>query len=274
MLTEYSSSTLASFLGDSNFPKVAIESSHGGKIRLYQDLYMQYSRLAFTRQSDRPVAIAGLEKRLIQSFGVHGGLGVLVQSGTSNDRLGMLRRSLLWHRSIDEKSLEPIDFGDFGITAPLPTWSWMAYSGGIGYLDVPFGEIDWEAKELRSPWAAEEDGGWYSSDGVGVVEISAIARDFDRKAIEGRNDARVMYDIPSTTTDWAAEEVKCVVLGKQKSAATSDRLLENQRCWIMVVLVSTAQTHAGKSLCRRVGVGCVPRKLINLDQRGVPVKIR
>ncbi|KAE8454271.1 hypothetical protein EG329_005196 [Mollisiaceae sp. DMI_Dod_QoI] len=259
---------LASFLGDSNFPKVAIESSHGGKIRLYQDLYMQYSRLAFTRQSDRPVAIAGLEKRLIQSFGVHGGFGVF-----DDDGLGMLRRSLLWHRGAGEKSLQKIEFAPAGKVPPLPSWSWMAHSGGIDYLDLPFGKIEWEAKDIRSPWLPEASGVWYSSDEVGVVELSAVARDFDKKAVEGINDAKVIYDVP-VAADWDWKRVKCVVLGRLESTGTVDRKLENRRHWIMVVMVTDSRVASGNQICKRVGVGFVPGKLIDLDQRGTPVKIR
>jgi hypothetical protein len=229
---------------------------------------MQYSRLAFTRQSDRPIAIAGLEKRLIQSFGVHGGFGIL-----DNDSLGMLRRSLLWHRGAGEKSLQKIDFGVLGKVPPPPTWSWMAHRGGIDYLDPPFGKIEWEAKEIRSPWSPEAVGVWYSSDEAGTVELSAVARDFDRNSVEDRNDAKIIYDVPPPT-DWEGEEVKCVVLGKLESTGSADRQLENRKHWIMVVLVMPSRVAPRKQICKRVGVGYVPGKLIDLDQQGLPVKIR
>ncbi|KAF3766598.1 HET-domain-containing protein, partial [Cryphonectria parasitica EP155] len=134
--------TLASFLGDPNFPKVAIESSRGGKILFHQSLCKQYSRLAFTRQTDRPVAISGLEKRLVQSFGVSGGYGVL--NDTKNP--GMLRRSMLWHRASDCTTLRRISFAR---SAP-PTWSCMSYEGPIDYPDLPFAQVEWEQCDIQS----------------------------------------------------------------------------------------------------------------------------
>jgi hypothetical protein len=50
---------------------------------------MQYSRLLFSRIEDRPIAIAGLEKRLIGAFGTQGGFGVFAAPD------GLLQRSLL-----------------------------------------------------------------------------------------------------------------------------------------------------------------------------------
>lgn len=225
---------------------------------------MQYSRLAFTRQSDRPVAIAGLEKRLIQSFSVHGGLGVF-----DDDGLGMFRRSLLWHSGEGENSLQKIDFG----ASPLPTWSWMAHSGGIDYLDPPFGQIEWEANDISSPWSPNAVGEWYSSDEARVLELNAVARDFDRTAAESHTDAKILYDVPNKT-DWNGMGVKCVVLGKSASTGSSNRQLENQRHWILIVLVTAAQVASNSQICRRLGVGYVPRKCIKLGQRGTPVKIR
>ncbi|KAI3392588.1 hypothetical protein diail_5462, partial [Diaporthe ilicicola] len=63
------------------------------KIRVYEDLYRQYTRLEFTRNTDRPIAIAGLEKRLIRDLKAQGGLGVFkaiacycgVFSGSANE---------------------------------------------------------------------------------------------------------------------------------------------------------------------------------------------
>ncbi|KKY39056.1 putative tol-like protein [Diaporthe ampelina] len=69
---------LASFLGDPNFPsKLSNDATtRGEKIRVYENIYRQYTRLQFTHISDRPIAIAGLEKRLIRDLRAEGGYGV------------------------------------------------------------------------------------------------------------------------------------------------------------------------------------------------------
>ncbi|KAI0476359.1 heterokaryon incompatibility protein-domain-containing protein [Xylariaceae sp. FL0804] len=164
-------STKAAFLGDPNFPQLGMDSSRGSKIELYQDLYRRYSTLAFSRVEDRPVAIAGLEKRLVGACGNRGGYGVFDDGA----RGGLLHRSLLWHRSPREASLSRIAFFDpssgdqsQGQDHPdhdhhhrgrssvvVPSWSWMAYRGAIDYLRPPFNGVEWEP--VGSPWSPYPD---------------------------------------------------------------------------------------------------------------------
>ncbi|RSL60534.1 hypothetical protein CEP53_005420 [Fusarium sp. AF-6] len=79
----------ASFLGDSNFPHSAEKYVKGLRIEFFQDLYVRYSKLALSFAFDRPIAIKGLENRLLSTFNTTGGYGVL-------DRY--FHRSLLWKR--------------------------------------------------------------------------------------------------------------------------------------------------------------------------------
>ena len=155
-------SNLASLVGDPNFPGVAIKSSRDEKIRFYQDLYIRYSRLKFTRYSDRPIAIAGLEKRLIRAFDTSGEFGVFdyVRS--------LLHRSLLRSRDWNEATLDKITF-PANSQIKVPTWSWMAFKGGIDYLELPFDGVDWEKQEIRSPWTSGSRGSWHTVDQAGVV---------------------------------------------------------------------------------------------------------
>lgn len=265
MADQSSYSTLASFLGDPAFPKLAIEFPRGGKIRLYQDLYMRYSRLALSHEQDRPVAIAGLEKRLIHSFGVHGGFGVL-----DDDTPGLLRRSLLWCRASDVGSLERINFQDngrqkvhHGVPSP-PTWSWMAYHGGIEYLDLPFDEVEWENDDILSPWTSSQPGTWYSSDpGRHTTGLSVIVREFDLEAT-AKPDSRLVYDIP-TTASGLRMEAKCVILGKMKGADQSEK---NRLHYVMLVSPTFPQVSRAGLAYKRVGVGCMPGHLIHVDEAG------
>ncbi|KAF2677147.1 HET-domain-containing protein [Lentithecium fluviatile CBS 122367] len=101
---------MADFLGDPNFPDKAMRTpSRALKISYFQELYRQYSRLAFTRYEDRPFAIAGLEKRLQKAFGIEGSFSVFYDGPDG----GLFHRSLLWQRGEqpeDEAVLTPIDF--------------------------------------------------------------------------------------------------------------------------------------------------------------------
>ena len=263
ILTSMITSKLASFVGDPNFPEVAIKSSRGGKIRLYQDLYIQYSRLKFTRYSDRPIAIAGLEKRLIHAFDTRGGFGVF------DDGRGLLHRSLLWSRGSDEATLDKI-ISPADSQIMVPTWSWMAFKGGIDYLELPFDGVDWEEQEIRSPWTPGSRGVWHTGDQAGVVELSAVARDFDFTGKTGP-ESKLIYDRPPRS-DGSIQPVKCVVVGRLGKGAGQNE--QNRMYYVLLVTTKTSQVTRGALACERVGVGHVLGQWIRLDQPGTLVKIR
>ena len=79
---------------------------------LYRDLYESYSKLELSYSTDRPVAIRGLEKRLLRALDTKGGYGVFDI---------YLRRGLLWQR--DQASLERIDFSGKKEQELVPSWS-------------------------------------------------------------------------------------------------------------------------------------------------------
>ena len=84
-----------SFPGDANFPWYGLHHQKGGDIAFYESLYEQYSLLSFTHLEDRPVAIAGLEQRLISALqqkggAKHGCYGIFGQ---------YWGRGLLWQRA-------------------------------------------------------------------------------------------------------------------------------------------------------------------------------
>lgn len=248
-------SNMAAFLGDPNFPAktAGTRSSRGEKIRLYQDLYMQYSRLAFSRIEDRPIAIAGLEKRLIREFGTNGGFGVF------DDGKGLLQRGLLWRRG--EKNLERIDFPSDWFM-PVPSWSWMAYKGGIDYVDPPFGEIEWEHQEIRSPWSARESKTLHSTASVPLKQtLTVVARDFALGKPEDKSSA-IFYDIAGQTD---GQNTKCVVVGRHKSGVLASDKLH----YVLLIRTKRSKTHEYE----RVGVGYMPGRMIALSGQGLEVKV-
>ncbi|KAJ2995203.1 hypothetical protein NUW58_g1344 [Xylaria curta] len=244
----------AALLGDPNFPRVATDSSKGGRIRLYELLYKQYSRLQFTRISDRPLAIAGIEQRLIRAFDTQGGYGVF------NCYFG---RGLLWQRDVTVASgaMKPIQFPQ-SQRYQVPSWSWMAYEGAITFMDLPFGEIEWEEKEVRSPWnppgpilasssriSNKSNSSWYTGDTNGRVDLTVTARDFSLSA-----DTHIVYDRGERPGDRIA---KCVIVGRRKSAAEVD----TQRIHYVLV-VAQKQDAGSKAQYERIGAGSLPGSAI------------
>ncbi|KAF3025516.1 hypothetical protein E8E14_008557 [Neopestalotiopsis sp. 37M] len=69
--------SMAAFMGDSDFPTSALRYFKGGRILLLQRLYEMYSKRAFTKPTDRSVALLGLEKRLARTFQTKAQYGIV-----------------------------------------------------------------------------------------------------------------------------------------------------------------------------------------------------
>ncbi|KAI0505813.1 heterokaryon incompatibility protein-domain-containing protein [Xylaria bambusicola] len=255
----------AALLGDPKFPKVATDSTKGGRIRLYELLYKQYSRLQFTRIYDRPLAISGLEQRLIRAFDTQGGYGVFTR---------YFGRGLLWQRdpTLAPQLMKPIQFPK-SQRYQVPSWSWMAYEGAISFMDLPFREIDWEEKEIRSPWSPQSpvltsssppnhssNTAWYTTNRNERIDLKVIARDFLASA-----DTHIIYDRGERPDNRA---VRCVVVGRRKKKAGI------RDVHIHYVLVVAQKVGPGyDAVYERIGVGAIPGTSIALEGGGFPAQV-
>lgn len=233
---------------------------------------MIYSRLAFSYPQDRQIAIAGLEQRLIHNLRVNGGYGILDDDGP-----GLMRRSLLWCRGSDQDNLKRIRFGDDarlqvakGVPPP-PTWSWMAYEGGIDYLDLPFGRMEWEQNDIIWPWIHSPKGTWHTSGSeASLPGLSAVARGFELGDTT-RSDTWLCYDIKTqgdidtpTRKILPRPGLKCVVLGKMK-----EQFVRDMTHYVLFVIPKTPQINGeGRLIVERVGVGYMPGSWIHFNQPG------
>jgi len=238
-------SSKASFLGDANFPYSIPKYVKGQKIALYQDLYQRYSKLALSYNTDRPVAIKGLEKRLLGALGSQGGFGVLDT---------YLRRSLLWQR---DTVLERIDFPHNTEQEPIPSWSWMAYAGGIRYMHVPGGAewAKWE-QDIVSPWKKARN----KND---PLELEVLVRDLEDNKRQRR--ALIFSDEPGRAFD--SSPFKCVVVG-------SSNPLTQSRGREYYVLIVTPLGQRGSNIYERAGVGRLYEQQIVWNKAGIKAYIR
>ncbi|KAJ0120690.1 hypothetical protein J7T55_015422 [Diaporthe amygdali] len=257
---------LASFLGDPNFPsKLSNDATtRGVKIRLYEELYRQYTRLKFTRISDRPIAIAGLEKRLIRDLKAEGGFGVF------DDGRSLFQRSLLWQRGREFPSLAKIPCIP---SLSVPTWSWMAYDGGIDFLDLPLGGVHWFTDAIKSPWAPGSADTWHTGDGKEFVELKAWATTFTLgdASLATHDGVLIVYDSPGMIT-MGVEDLMCVVVGRE---IKKDTVRETTH-FALVIKASTGPVSAkgGSKIYERIGVGYVKGKCLNLESSAQAVLIR
>ncbi|KAF3028317.1 hypothetical protein E8E11_000098, partial [Didymella keratinophila] len=140
------------FTLDPNFPKRLLDSGQERTLNCISYLIQEYSKRNLTVPSDRRVAISALEDRIKGALKsrfkdplrdrVERALRDCIK-GTLNDRSSrygifqkFLHRNLLWHAN--DCQLKKI-----GYEPPLPSWTWMAYSGGVQFIDVSFGDMEW-----------------------------------------------------------------------------------------------------------------------------------
>ncbi|KAF2204221.1 hypothetical protein GQ43DRAFT_453902 [Delitschia confertaspora ATCC 74209] len=242
----------AGIIGDPRFPEVA-SASRGWRMVGFQSLYKQYSRLDFTLAEDRPMGIAGLEHRLIKAFNTCGGYGIF-------DSPGYFQRSLLWKRGKDEETMRRIVFYRDRRIFP-PTWSWMAYEGGIDYMDPPFDKVHWETKNIASPWTSNviisSDNSWHTGDDQKKAYLVGLACNFN-----STSEANITLDIPNQS---AGRELKCVILGRHKKSKQEEDRLH----YVLVI----GRTTSSKVIYERVGVGLMPARCI-IDMPKIRVKIK
>ncbi|KAF1828300.1 hypothetical protein BDW02DRAFT_252799 [Decorospora gaudefroyi] len=218
---------LAALLGDPNFPAILSTAKLGERILRFQALYEQYSRLALSRDWDRPTAIDGLEQRLLSAMQLKGGFGVF----DGGETRGLLRRSLLWHRGDEEASLQRIK----SVNGKTPSWSWMAYTGGITYFSLDFKMYDWN--DVVSPW----------TDGArGDTALVATARRFE---LRDKSEAKAKFKMDAGEGVESLQGL-CIVLGRYKGDMSVDEKTH------YVLLIAPKDNSARDSVVyERIGAG-------------------
>ena len=119
---------------DPNFPGRLLEAGNERTIEFIQFLCTEYSKRGLTEKTDRCAAISGLESRIAQAKKCETRFGIFEP---------FLHRCLLWQRS-EERNSSRIDYK----AQIVPSWSWMAYSGSIQFMDITYGDVEW-VRSLR-----------------------------------------------------------------------------------------------------------------------------
>ncbi|ETS75649.1 hypothetical protein PFICI_12593 [Pestalotiopsis fici W106-1] len=239
--------TKSSVLGDANFPFALPDFDKGKRIKLYQTLYERYTRLTFTYPTDRPIAIRGLETRLLRALQTSGGYGVFQL---------YLCRGLLWQR--EGPSLTRIDFSKSPARNAyefVPSWSWMAYDGPIRYMEIP-AAAEWAAwkSDVISPW---ECGG--ADDGAEPFELRVLVRNVVGFAPGGR----VLLDEPNRTSKL---DLRCVVVGSKRASDP----MQAEVYYSLIVTILDGEEH----ICQRAGVAFLERRHIDWQSQAVAMRVR
>ena len=166
--------------------------------------------------------------------------------GTLNDRSSrygifqeFLHRNLLWRA--DDCQLKKIEY-----KPPLPSWTWMAYSGGVKFIDVSFGEMDWTDR-IRFDKEREE----------AIIATLWVFR-------EGAGKGHIHYDLGEVNR---LDDEYCVVVGKTVPKSAHEPNSPSSTEYHILVVVSTDVDGE----YRRVGAGTVHCSHVVRQRAGVRV---
>ncbi|KAF5584629.1 serine threonine kinase [Fusarium subglutinans] len=223
------------------------ECGQGVRCEKLTRLTKQYSKLEFTKIHDRPIAIAGLEQRLVSAFKTEGGYGVF--NGA------FFGRSLLWTRDTQQSDrLKLIDFPR-DQKFRVPTWSWTAYEGPITYFDIPFDHVRWTYNtaegRIQSPWTTMESDSTsfslHTGELNGRIDLTAPAREiFDLELAEMQG--KVIYDEGKSPP---GVRKLCVIVGREKSRDEGCKMQDLE----YYALIIAPFDDPSDGFCRRIGVG-------------------
>lgn len=269
---------MADFLGDPNFPNKAMNSNRGVKIRYFQDLYMTYSRLQFSRISDRPFGISGIDSRLRKAYKTKGGWGIF-DDGTGK---GFFHRSLLWRRGDDE----PLDPGMTPFDMPadrvihVPSWSWMGRRGGIEYLDPLFDQTEW-VKDIETPWTVRKAGLSTSerrasitpSSGPTTMELVATIRDYNVSGHQ-TGEVNILFDAAELRgRSDGAVRTRCLVVAKASAAKDTGQTDDSRIHYVLLVVPNRSPAEKlGPITYKRIGAATMLGKFIS--EAGERVRIQ
>jgi hypothetical protein len=250
-------SSKAAILGDSKFPDAGLGFFKNDRIECFQMLYEMYSGLAFSKEQDRSVAIAGLEKRLVRTFGSKGGYGVFE---------AYLERGLLWQKP-SGGTLSRIAYDE---AIHVPSWSWMAYVGPIEYLKFRFANTDW-TDEFQTPfkegtmeWSKRY---WGANEAGGATDLLVRPR---KMVLPDLAELFKRIQLDETVGELDVAALRCVVIGKQRLGA--DDLPLSQTHYVLVIRPTVPGFPADGYM--RVGVGRLLPEHISEEAPGGWVCVR
>ncbi|KAF7569443.1 HET domain containing protein [Pyrenophora tritici-repentis] len=229
----FSSQRKVYFSLDPSFPDRLLKSGKERTVEFIHFLFENYSKRGLTKDTDRCVAVSGLEARIARALECNSRHGIFQKH---------LHRNLLWQAS--NREMERIAYDN---DQHIPSWSWMACSGGIRFMEVEIGSVSW-ADELA--FDDERDSAALNAD-VGKFRKCTLKPGGDRYTISnffGGKRGWVHYDVKSGRRE---HEELCVVVGRAEEKASKDH-------YYILVVVPTGEDGEYK----RVGVGMVRTRCV------------
>ena len=124
--------------------------------------------------------------------------------------------------------------------------------GGIDYLELNFGNIDWE--DIQSPWSRKASSILRTEHRASDMALSGMVREYDPGAAK-LEEGDLIFDTPGGTNQ---PTTMCVVLGKEKGSKSR----EDKTHYVLLVTPVRRFDRDGSKIFERVGTGYLPGKCI------------
>ena len=226
------------FLLDPSFPDRLLQSGRSRTVEFIHFLFEDYSRRDLTELKDRRIAASGLEARIAGTLHCKSKYGIFKTH---------LHRNLLW-QAWDKKPVRiAYDRGQ-----DVPSWSWMACSGGIKFMEVATGSVSW-VNTLA--FDAERDSAALITD-VGQFQYVTLKKNGDRYTLSnlfGRQKGWVRYDVEGVES---SRRDCCVVIGRTEK---TEKKISKKYYYILVVLPTREDREYTRIGVGMVRTGCVKR---------------
>ncbi|KAH7385350.1 hypothetical protein DE146DRAFT_680954 [Phaeosphaeria sp. MPI-PUGE-AT-0046c] len=228
------------FLLDPGFPERLLGSGYRRTVEFIHFLFENYSKRGITKDTDRCVAISGLEACIAGALQCRSKCGIFEK---------YLHRNLLWQASDTNTKRINYDEG-----RQVPSWSWMAYGGGIKFMEIAFTAVAW-VKALA--FHAEN----YSI--TLIVDVCqfrcvTLTPDGERHTVSnliGKAKGWIQYDVKGSES---GRREHCVVIGRTEEKTS-------KRYYYILVVVPTREDWE----YARIGVGMVRTSCVKRLVAGV-----
>ncbi|KAK2471598.1 hypothetical protein H9L39_16589 [Fusarium oxysporum f. sp. albedinis] len=239
---------------DPEFPNRLRTSGSRSTTSFLQSFLEDYSKRGLSKPTDRAVAISGLAQRIERVLSCQARYGVFEF---------LLHRNLLWQRSDLEKT-ERIKYEE---SDKVPSWSWMAYPGGIKFIELE--EVDYGKLDLFHKLKFDQE------DKRALITDIWMFRDCHLNREERSDTERYeVLDSGETVRGWAMYDVKhrevfdnerAVVIGRTGPESSPER----QEYHILVVRQKAGSKTENEY--ERVGIGRVQVEYLSRRESGVRV---
>jgi len=231
------------------------------RVYLLHWLFEKFSRCGLSNPTDRSVAISGLEQRLGKVLKTEWRYGIFAS---------YFHRCLIWQPCRGQLVKR--------IASGVPSWSWMAYTGEITFMEIPFEEVSWNL-DIEGPFESSENDA--SGNKAPGARLEAEARELDLNGSdeewsrliagdEERADATryLRFDEADVTDKLKIESLRYIVVGRDGDWDGLDRD-ECQFCYYGLV-VRPLEGGAEKEY-ERVGVGSLRKRDLSIQVERVYV---